>query len=195
MRQQSSVLFLCTGNSARSQMAEAFLRQYGGDRFEAYSAGLEPKEIHPYTRQVMKEIGIDLTGQRSKHLSEYMGKVHFGYVITVCAHADESCPAVFPGMGQRLHWAFDDPAAFEGTDAQIWTSSAGCATDERCWRYSRYGPAAALLRRAISVRRHPCSDLDKFRRVRDEIDGRIQAWLQEQGVTPSQGGGDAAPQV
>lgn len=113
------VLFLCTGNSARSQMAEALLRKYGGDRFEAYSAGLEPRGIHPYTIKVMKEIGISLAGQRSKHLSEYMGKVHFGYVITVCARADASCPAVFPGMGQRLHWAFDDPAAFYGTDAQI----------------------------------------------------------------------------
>ena len=150
------VLFLCTGNSARSQMAEAFLRKYSGDQFEAYSAGLEPKEIHPYTRLVMKEAGISLTGQRSKHLSEYMGKVHFSYVITVCAQADERCPAVFPGMGRRLHWAFDDPSAFAGTHAQI---------------------------------------VDKFRQVRDEIGGRIQTWLQEQGVTPSQGGGDAAPQV
>jgi arsenate reductase len=150
------VLFLCTGNSARSQMAEAFLRKYGSGRFEAYSAGLESKEIHPYTRLVMKEAGISLVDQRSKHLSEYLGKVHFGYVITVCAQADERCPAVFPGMGQRLHWAIDDPAAFYGTDAQI---------------------------------------LHEFRQARDEIDDRIQTWLQEQGVTPIQGGEDAAPQV
>ena len=113
------VLFLCTGNSARSQMAEALLREYAGDRFEVYSAGLEPKDIHPYTWRVMKEIGLDLAGQRSKHVSEYMGKMHFGYVVTVCAQAEEKCPAAFPGMGQRLHWALDDPAAFVGTDAEI----------------------------------------------------------------------------
>jgi arsenate reductase len=112
------VLFLCTGNSARSQMAEAFLREYGGDRFEAYSAGLEPSVINPYVYRVMEEVGLDLAGQRSKDIEEYMGKVHFGYMITVCANAEEKCPAVFPGMGQRLHWPFEDPAAFEGTDEE-----------------------------------------------------------------------------
>ena len=112
---KSKVLFLCTGNSARSQMAEGLLREHGGDRFEAYSAGLEPSQINPYARRAMEEIGISLSGQRSKHLSEYMGKVHFGYMITVCGDAEEKCPAVFPGMGQRLHWPFEDPAAFEGS--------------------------------------------------------------------------------
>jgi len=109
---KTKVLFLCTGNSARSQMAEAFLRQYAGDRFEVYSAGLEPKGINPYTIRVMEEAGIPLDGHRSKVLSEYMGQVHFGYMITVCADAEEKCPSVFPGMGQRLHWGFEDPAAF-----------------------------------------------------------------------------------
>jgi arsenate reductase len=112
-----SVLFLCTGNSARSQMAEAFLRRYGGERFEAYSAGLEPKGINPYTVRVMKELDIDLGGQRSKDVTEYMGRRHFGYLITVCAHAEANCPKVFPGVGQRLHWDLEDPAAFEGSDA------------------------------------------------------------------------------
>lgn len=111
-----SVLFLCTGNSARSQMAEAFLRHYGGERFEAFSAGLEPKRINPYTVRVMEEIGIRLDGQRSKDVTEYLGKRHFSYLITVCAHAEQNCPRIFPGIGQRLHWAFDDPAAFEGDD-------------------------------------------------------------------------------
>jgi len=113
---KTRVLFLCTGNSARSQMAEAFLRHYAGDRFEAYSAGLEPKGIHPLTVRVMEEIGVPLTGQYSKDVSEYIGKLHFGYLITVCANAEERCPTAFPGVGQRLHWAFDDPAAVEGTD-------------------------------------------------------------------------------
>ena len=111
-----SVLFLCTGNSARSQMAEALLRHYGGDRFEPYSAGLEPKGIHPYTVRVMDEMGIDLSGQRSKDVMEYMGRRHFGYLITVCAHAEENCPSTFPGVGERLHWGLEDPAAFEGSD-------------------------------------------------------------------------------
>ncbi len=110
------VLFLCTGNSARSQMAEAWLRHYAGDRFEAYSAGLEPKGMNPLTVRVMEEIGIPLTGQYSKDVREYMGKLHLSYLITVCANAEEKCPTTFPGVGQRMHWAFDDPAAVEGTD-------------------------------------------------------------------------------
>jgi arsenate reductase (thioredoxin) len=118
---KTKVLFLCTGNSARSQMAEALLRRHAGDRFEAYSAGLEPKDIHPNTEKVMQEIGIPLTGHYSKNVREYMGKLHFGYLITVCANAEEKCPTTFPGVGQRLHWAFDDPAAFEGTDEEkLW---------------------------------------------------------------------------
>jgi len=115
---KTKVLFLCTGNSARSQMAEALLRHHARDRFEAYSAGLEPKDIHPNTEKVMQEIGIPLTGHYSKNVREYMGKLHFGYLITVCANAEEKCPTTFPGVGQRLHWAFDDPAAFEGTDEE-----------------------------------------------------------------------------
>jgi len=114
---KQKVLFLCTANSARSQMAEAFLRRYAPDRFEAYSAGLEPKEINPLTKQVMSEVGIDISGQRSKPLSEYMGKVHFGYLVTVCSQADEKCPSTFPGMGRRIRWNFEDPTAFVGTAA------------------------------------------------------------------------------
>lgn len=114
---KTKVLFLCTGNSARSQMAEAFLRRYAGDRFEAYSAGLEPKGINPYTVRVMEEIGLSLDGHRSKPLTEYIGQVDFGYLITVCGDADEKCP-FFRGMGQRLHWGFEDPAAFVGSEEE-----------------------------------------------------------------------------
>ncbi len=113
---KAKVLFLCTGNSARSQMAEAFLRKYGGDQFEAYSAGTEPKGIHPYTDRVMEEAGISLSGQHSKHVKEYMGKIHFGYLITLCDEAEESCPTTFPGIGQRLYWSFEDPSAFKGSE-------------------------------------------------------------------------------
>jgi len=111
------VLFLCSGNSARSQMAEAFLRTYAGDRFEVYSAGLEPKGIHPLTIRVMKERDISLENQYSKALTEYMGKVNFDWLITVCDKADKNCP-FFPGMGTRLHWSFKDPASAMGTEEE-----------------------------------------------------------------------------
>ncbi|OPY19142.1 MAG: Arsenate-mycothiol transferase ArsC2 [Syntrophus sp. PtaB.Bin075] len=109
------VLFLCTGNSARSQMAEALLRHLAGNTFEVFSAGLDPKGINPLTTRVMEEIGIPLEGHYAKHVNEYMGKIHFGYLITVCSDAEQRCPSTFPGISHRLHWAFDDPAAFVGT--------------------------------------------------------------------------------
>ena len=110
------VLFLCTGNSARSQMAEAFLRKYGGDKFEAYSAGLEPKGLNPFTVQAMQEVGIDVSGQKSKGVGEYLGKVLFQYLITVCDDAEKNCPSTWPGISKREHWSFEDPAAFEGSE-------------------------------------------------------------------------------
>lgn len=112
------VLFVCTGNAARSQMAEALLRRHAGDRFEAFSAGTHPKGIHPLTRQVMGEIGEDLEGQYSKSVDEYLGKQHFGYVITLCADAEQNCPTTFLGVSRRLHWAFDDPTAVQGGEAE-----------------------------------------------------------------------------
>jgi arsenate reductase len=99
-------------------MAEAFLRKHGGERFEVYSAGLEPSEINPYVRRVMEEVGFDLAGQYSKDVMEYMGRMHFGYLITVCTNAEERCPEVFPGVSQRLHWPFEDPAAFVGSEEE-----------------------------------------------------------------------------
>jgi len=115
MESKAKVLFLCTGNSARSQMAEAFLRRYGGEHFEAYSAGLEPKGINPYTYQVMKEIGFDLAGQTSKGVDVFLGKVFIPYLITVCDKAEKNCPSTWPGVTYRAHWSFEDPAEFEGT--------------------------------------------------------------------------------
>ena len=116
---KTNVLFLCTGNAARSQMAEAFLRAYAGDRFNAYSAGLAPQGIHPYTVEVMREVGLDISGQRSKDLEEYLGQMHFGFLITVCARAEEQCPKTFPVLGQRLHWDIPDPLAFEGPSEEM----------------------------------------------------------------------------
>jgi arsenate reductase len=112
------VLFLCTGNSARSQMAEALLRKLAGDRFEPHSAGLEPKGVHPLTVQVLKEEGIDISDAKSTDVREYLGHKLFPDLITVCSHADSACPTVFPGVQRRYHWPFEDPAAVKGTDEQ-----------------------------------------------------------------------------
>ncbi len=107
------VLFLCTGNSARSQMAEGLLRALASDHFEVFSAGTEPKsEILPEVVEVMREVGIDLAGHYPKSVMEYMGKQVFAHVITVCADAEENCPAVFLNMGTHEHFPFDDPAKF-----------------------------------------------------------------------------------
>ncbi|HNR02259.1 MAG TPA: arsenate reductase ArsC [Anaerolineaceae bacterium] len=115
MIDKERVLFLCTGNTARSQMAEGFLRHYAGDRFEVHSAGLEPGVIRPLTLQVMEEAGVPLKGAHAKGVEIYLGKVHFHYLITVCDNAEKNCPAVWPGVNQRLHWSFKDPAAFAGS--------------------------------------------------------------------------------
>ena len=112
------VLFLCTGNSARSQMAEAFLRKYAGDTFEVHSAGLEPKGLNPLTVQAMNEVGIDLSNQKSKGVDTYLGTVLFQYLVTVCDDADKNCPTVWPGVNTRIHWSFEDPARLEGTQEQ-----------------------------------------------------------------------------
>ncbi len=117
-QKRSRVLFLCTGNSARSQMAEGLLRKQAPDRFEVFSAGLDPKGVNPLATSVMAEIGIDISGQRSKSLSEFMGRMHFSFVITLCSNAERSCPAVFPGMGTRLHWDLEDPSAANGNDGE-----------------------------------------------------------------------------
>ena len=109
MRKQR-VLFLCTQNSARSQMAEGLLRDMAGDRFEAYSAGIDPTdEVHPCAVEAMREIGIDISEQYPKGLKTYMGKMSFNYLIIVCARAEENCPKTFPGVGTTFSWIFEDP--------------------------------------------------------------------------------------
>jgi arsenate reductase len=99
-------------------MAEAFLRAYAADQFEAHSAGLEPRPIHPLAVRVMQELGLSLREHRSKDVKEYMGTHLFAYLIIVCANAEKNCPTVFPGVIERLFWDFEDPAAFEGTDEE-----------------------------------------------------------------------------
>lgn len=113
----SSVLFLCTGNSARSQMAEAFARTLSSGLVEAHSAGSSPAAVvNPLTVVAMQEVGVPLSGAHPKHLQEFLG-MRWDYVITVCDNARDACP-VFPGEAQQLHWGFDDPAAAEGTQEE-----------------------------------------------------------------------------
>jgi len=110
------VLFVCTGNSARSVMAEALLRQHGGGRFEVDSAGTEPKGINPLTLRVLADAGIDASWARSKSVTEFEGQ-SFDYVVTVCDQARQSCP-VFPGVHESLHWGYEDPAEAVGTEEE-----------------------------------------------------------------------------
>ena len=115
MTVKKRVLILCTGNSARSQMAEGLLRHDGGERFEVFSAGVSPSRVRPEAIEAMREAGVDISGQRSKSVEEFAGQA-FDYVITVCDNAREHCP-VFPAGATRIHWSFDDPAAAEGNEA------------------------------------------------------------------------------
>ncbi len=130
------VLFLCTGNTARSQMAQALLQHHGGARYDVTSAGLEPGTVNPLTVQVLQEQGLPTGHLQAKGVKPLIAE-HFTYVITVCDRAEANCP-IFPNATYRLAWAFDDPAAATGSDTER---------------------------------------LHAFRRVRDEIDARIQAWV------------------
>ena len=111
------VMFVCTGNSARSQMAEGFAKHLGGGRVEAHSAGVEPSRLHPVAVAVMREKGIDISGHRSKAFVWSLAG-QMDVVVTVCGHANESCP-VLPPEVKRLHWPLEDPAAAKGTDAEL----------------------------------------------------------------------------
>ena len=114
MSERKRVLILCTGNSARSQMAEGLLRHLAGDRFEVMSAGVSPTQVKPEAITAMREIGIDISSHRSKSVDEFSNE-QFDYVITVCDNANEQCP-VFPGSTKRIHWSFEDPAAADGDE-------------------------------------------------------------------------------
>ena len=110
------ILVLCTGNSARSQMAEGMFRHEGGGKYEIFSAGTKPTSVRPEAIAVMRELGIDISGHRSKSVDEFAGQT-FDYVVTVCDNARDNCP-IFPGATERLHWSFEDPAAVEGNETE-----------------------------------------------------------------------------
>ena len=129
---KKNVLFVCIHNSARSQMAEAFLNQICGDEFEAHSAGLEPGRLNPIVVEAMQEVGIDISGNKTKAVFDFIksGKM-FAYVITVCDEASaERCP-IFPGVTTRLHWGFPDPSGFQGAQKKNWRRHVKCATPSR----------------------------------------------------------------
>jgi arsenate reductase len=113
-----AVLFVCTHNAARSQMAEALLRSRAGDYFDAYSAGSEPTQVHPLTVRVLEEIGIDASEQYAKPLKQYLGKLAIKYAIFVCKNAEERCPTLWPSALVRLSWPFDDPTAAAGSEEE-----------------------------------------------------------------------------
>jgi len=116
MTMRTRILIICTGNSARSQMAEGILRHEGGDRFAVFSAGTRPSPVRPEAIAVMRELGMDISGHRSKSLDEFV-RQDFDYVITVCDAARQSCP-VFPGNTKVMHWNIEDPAAAEGSEEE-----------------------------------------------------------------------------
>jgi arsenate reductase len=138
MPRKGNVLFVCSHNSARSQMAEGWLRQMAGDRFQAFSAGVEPGTLNPLAVRAMAEVGIDISGHQAQGVDQYLGREAVHYLIVVCDKAARTCPRIWPGMRERFIWAFDDPSAAEGTDEQ---------------------------------------KLAVFRRVRDEIRAKLEAWV------------------
>jgi arsenate reductase len=113
--ERQRVLFLCAHNAARSQIAEALLRHHAGDRFEVYSAGLEPTEIHPIARKVLEEVGIDASMLRAEGLDKYLAKISVQYAIVVCERTQAQCPHLYPFAQRTLYWPFEDPVAFRGT--------------------------------------------------------------------------------
>jgi arsenate reductase (thioredoxin) len=111
-------MFLCTGNSCRSQMAEGWLRHLGGDRYEALSAGTRPQGVNPLAVRVMAEAGVDISGQRSKSVDDLLGE-HLDLLVTVCGGARESCPVFGGQVKERRHWPFDDPAEAQGSEEEV----------------------------------------------------------------------------
>ncbi len=138
MGHKRKVLFICTHNSARSQMAEGLLRTSHGDRYEAYSAGTQPTAVSPYAIRVMAEIGVDISHERSKSVDEFRG-LEFDHVITLCDQARESCPVFLAGK-QQLHQSFEDPAIVQGTEDQLLAAFRRSRDDIRQWIAQTFAP-------------------------------------------------------
>lgn len=134
---RKKVIFICTHNSARSQMAEGILKNLYSDRFEVYSAGTEPSRVNPYAIKAMEEIGIDISGHSSKAIEKFRGK-EFDYVITLCGAADESCPSFPNEWGSRLHRGFPDPSRFRGKDEEILAGFRTVRDEIKTWLESEF---------------------------------------------------------
>lgn len=159
---KQKVLFLCTQNSARSQMGEALLRHHAGDRFEVYSAGVHAAdEVHPYVARVLSEVGVDFGDQHPKGLRTYLGKMGFNYLIIVCARAEEECPTTFPGVGTRFSWIFDDPRG------------AGVLEEERLEKFREVRDD--IEERILAWLERPEEELAKLREERDRERSRRSA--------------------
>jgi len=142
MTEKKRVLVLCTGNSARSQMAEGLLREMGGDKFEVESAGVSPSKVRPEAIEAMREVGVDISGHRSKSADEFAGR-EFDYIITVCDNARETCP-VFPGRAERVHRSFEDPPAQGAADHDTTMAIFRRVRDEiREWLNNDFVPGAS----------------------------------------------------
>lgn len=118
MARKPTVLFVCSHNSARSQMAEGWLRHLAGDRYEVHSAGVEPGTLNPLAVQAMNEVGIDISNHKAQGVKEYLGRIMVAYLIIVCDRASQNCPTVWPGIRRKYVWPFDDPSAAQGSDEQ-----------------------------------------------------------------------------
>jgi len=141
---KKKVLFICTHNSARSQMAEGFLNALYGDRYEGFSAGIEPSKVNPHAVKVMAEIGIDISMHRSKSIEEFRGK-NFNYVVTVCDHAKKTCP-LFPGE-KILHKGFEDPSDFKGTEDVILKEVKRVRDEIKDWLNITFGEESSKIKR------------------------------------------------
>lgn len=136
---KKKVLFICTHNSARSQIAEALLNTLYGDKYIAHSAGTEPSVVNPYAIQIMSELGIDISKHRSKSANEFIEQ-EWDYVITVCDHAKETCP-FFPGGKRHLHKSFEDPASFKGNEADTLSTFRQVRDEIKAWISNEFGAA------------------------------------------------------
>ena len=140
------VLFVCTHNSARSQMAEGWLRYLYGERFEVASAGTEPTRVHPLAIAVMREVGVDISGHRSKSIETFLDRP-IDLVVTVCDHAREVCPVV-PGARRTLHYSFPDPSAVEGSEADCLKAFRAVRDEIRAWIETEFGPESNPIEKA-----------------------------------------------
>ena len=140
-KMRKTLLFLCVHNSARSQMAEGLVNAFHADRYQASSGGTAAAGVHPAAIKVMAEIGIDISGQRSKNIDEFAGRT-FDYVVTVCDDRQADCP-LFPGGKEHIHHSFEDPAACPGTDEDVLACFRGCRDDLRAWIEGTFGKETA----------------------------------------------------